>query len=310
MKNLKSYIGLVCACALAVSCNDILDTSPTNILTNEAVWSNKDAIDAYLGDLYNAMQVEDLEYHVGTEAQYPSQLTDEATRSYTWGNSNNQLIPEGIFGWWGYNQIRDINTFIENINSAAVLHADQRKIYEAEARFCRAMNYFAMVKRYGGVPLVTVAQQFDGQDIQTLRLPRSKEYEIYDFIKVECQAIEDILPETRTANEHYRATRYAAYALECRAMLYAASEAKYGNVQLDGLVGIPADKATCSKTRTHDCLARCFILSVRGKAALLRCEKASSNPTEPSLRPVRLTTSTRTRTSLLLAKTEHSHPPM
>ncbi|WP_025815543.1 hypothetical protein [Hoylesella shahii] len=32
-------------------------------------------------------------------------------------------------------------------------------------------------------------------------------------------------------------------ALECRAMLYAATEAKYGNVQLDGLVGIPADKA-------------------------------------------------------------------
>ncbi len=52
-----------------------------------------------------------------------------------------------------------------------------------------------------------------------------------------------MLPEERVDNEKYRATRYAVNALECRAMLYAATEAKYGNVQLDGLVGIPADKA-------------------------------------------------------------------
>ena len=51
------------------------------------------------------------------------------------------------------------------------------------------------------------------------------------------------LPESRGNSERYRATKWAAYALECRAMLYAASEAKYGNVQLNGLVGIDANKA-------------------------------------------------------------------
>lgn len=243
MKNLKSYICLLCTAALVFSCNDILETSSTKILTNEKVWSSKDAIDAYLGQLYDEMQVEDFEYQPGTDGQYLSTLTDEAVRAYTWGSANQQLIPEGIYGWWGYVQIRNINLFLESIGTASMLTESQRKMYEAEARFCRAFGYFAMVKRYGGVPLVTKVQRLEGVDVETLRLPRNKEYEIYDFIKAECQAIENMLPEERVDNEKYRATRYAVNALECRAMLYAATEAKYGNVQLDGLVGIPADKA-------------------------------------------------------------------
>lgn len=243
MKNLKSYICLLCTAALVFSCNDILETSSTKILTNEKVWSSKDAIDAYLGQLYDEMQVEDFEYQPGTDGQYLSTLTDEAVRAYTWGSANQQLIPEGIYGWWGYVQIRNINLFLESIGTASMLTENQRKMYEAEARFCRAFGYFAMVKRYGGIPLVTKVQRLEGVDVETLRLPRNKEYEIYDFIKAECQAIESLLPEKRTDNEQYRATRYAVNALECRAMLYAATEAKYGNVQLDGLVGIPADKA-------------------------------------------------------------------
>ena len=243
MKLLKSYIGLICIVSLTISCNNILDTTPTNLLTDPDVWRSKDAIDAYVGKLYDEMQVEDLEYQLVSEGQYLSEFTDEAVRSYTWGGANQQLIPEGIFGWWGYQQIRNINTFLSKVNSAEVLSAEQRKVYEAEARFCRAMDYFAMVKRYGGVPLVKEAQEFKNGDVKTLCLPRNKEYEVYDFIKSECQAIEALLPESRRADEQYRATRYAAYALECRAMLYAASEAKYGNVQLDELIGIPASKA-------------------------------------------------------------------
>ena len=145
MKNLKSYICLLCTAALVFSCNDILETSSTKILTNEKVWSSKDAIDAYLGQLYDEMQVEDFEYQPGTDGQYLSTLTDEAVRAYTWGSANQQLIPEGIYGWWGYVQIRNINLFLESIGTASMLTENQRKMYEAEARFCRAFGYFAMV---------------------------------------------------------------------------------------------------------------------------------------------------------------------
>ena len=51
------------------------------------------------------------------------------------------------------------------------------------------------------------------------------------------------LPETRESVERTRATRYAAYALQSRAALYAASIAKYGKVQLNGIVGVNSDDA-------------------------------------------------------------------
>lgn len=243
MKRMKLYIGITCMLLLTSSCNNTLDTTPTNILTDATVWSSKEAIDAYLGTLYDQMQVDDIDYTVGTEAQYPSQLTDEAIRSYSWGSANNELIPEGVFGWWGYSQVRNANSFIERVKNATALSAEDRKAYEAEARFCRAMDYFAMVKRYGGIPLITVEQEYDDTNLDELQMPRNQEYEIYDYIRSECEAIAEMLPEARSANEQYRVTRYAVYALECRAMLYAASIAKYGNVQLDGLIGISSDKA-------------------------------------------------------------------
>ena len=78
MKLLKSYIGLICIVSLTISCNNILDTTPTNLLTDPDVWRSKDAIDAYVGKLYDEMQVEDLEYQLVSEGQYLSEFTDEA----------------------------------------------------------------------------------------------------------------------------------------------------------------------------------------------------------------------------------------
>jgi hypothetical protein len=67
--------------------------------------------------------------------------------------------------------------------------------------------------------------------------------DIYDFIVNECQAISEILPETRPESEKYRANKGAALALCSRAALYAASIAKYGTVQLNGVVGIDQSEA-------------------------------------------------------------------
>ena len=72
---------------------------------------------------------------------------------------------------------------------------------------------------------------------------RDKEKEIYDFIISECDLCCSDLPEKNTDADLGRATRFAALSLKCRAALYAASIAEFGTVQLDGLVGIPADDA-------------------------------------------------------------------
>jgi hypothetical protein len=136
--------------------------------------------------------------------------------------------------------IEGIDTYSEKLTDA------QKEAYKAEFRFIRAYNYFELVKRMGGVPLITnqLIYDFSG-DPSKLQLPRAKESEVYEFIADEMDAIKDQLGN---AGSQTRANKYTALALKSRAMLYAASLAKYNNLipvpitTKGGEVGIPADK--------------------------------------------------------------------
>ena len=109
-----------------------------------------------------------------------------------------------------------------------------------EAHFIRAYCYFAMVKRYGGVPILREPQEYVG-DIESLKVPRDTEKACYDFIAEDLDEAFRLLPDNEEILGKGRATKYAALALKSRAMLYAGSIARYGTVDLNGLVGI--DKA-------------------------------------------------------------------
>lgn len=264
---MKKYIYYLLISSLAIilsNCTDILDTTPRNLLTDVAVWSSPDAIQAYMAQLYDKIPSDDLGYTVIDEAGFPSQVTDEAVRSYTWGNINNPLIPDNGFSWWEYGFVREANIFIEKIKTAPI-DEDEKRIYEAEARFVRAFYYFGMVKRYGGVPLLTQAQEYTGGNVEDLWVPRNTEKEIYDFICTEIDAIVSVLPESWDNNNRFRATRYSAYALKSRAMLYAASIAAYGRVELGGLVGIPSSDKTFY---WKECVSACEAIMNSGQFAL------------------------------------------
>ena len=113
----------------------------------------------------------------------------------------------------------------------------------AEARFLRAFNYFAMVKRYGAVPLITVLQNMDDPK-EELYVKRTPEKDVYDFILSEMDDIinNNYLPDVADSKTG-RPTKYVALALKSRAALYAGSIAQFGKVQLEGLLGIPSSEA-------------------------------------------------------------------
>lgn len=100
-----------------------------------------------------------------------------------------------------------------------------------------------MVKRYGGVPLILKAQQLSDSP-EELYPKRATEEAVYQFILDEMNDIIDnrLLPDAYGAADLGRPTLYAAAALKSRAAMYAGSIASWGTVQIDGLVGIPADK--------------------------------------------------------------------
>ncbi|WP_316834168.1 RagB/SusD family nutrient uptake outer membrane protein [Pedobacter nutrimenti] len=251
MKKILLYSMFLALLTSVPSCKKDLNREPKNLVSESVAYGSLTGIEALTATLYNDMEVEDLDYIVGSEGGYTSTTTDEALRSYSWGVQNDPVIGNWFGVDWtnpntgAYVKIRRVNDFIEKVPTApATLSDEVRKRFVAEGRFIRAFNYFTLVKRYGGVPLVTKVQQFTpGGDVTKLGIARAKEQEVYDFIATELdEAIAD-LPETYSGSNAYRVTRYAALALKCRAMLYAASSAKYATLQINGLVGIPASLA-------------------------------------------------------------------
>ena len=143
--------------------------------------------------------------------------------------------------YWAYTAIRQINEFIEGVNSSKFEQAyKDQKI--SEARFLRGFIYFQMVKRFGGIPLITKVLSLDSPK-EELYPARNKEAEVYDFIGKEMDEIAALLPASYTGGDYSIPTKFAAYALKSRAMLYAGSIAKFGSIALNGVLGIPAADA-------------------------------------------------------------------
>ena len=244
MKNLK-YLLLIFILSFT-GCEDVLDLEPLDIISDAVVWEDPQLIDAYLADLYYRTDFIELRGNLNEQTSFAmiASMGGEG-RSFgahhqSYQASTNVLTSAGVvdeLDYWNYNAIRDVNYFIQKIKDAP-LSDDLIAQRTAEARFLRAYMYFQMVIRFGGVPIITIPQDANAAR-EDIFVPRNSEKEVYDFIIEETDAISDILPPTYGAEDKGRPTQWAALALKSRAALYAASIAKYGQVQLDGLLGFP-----------------------------------------------------------------------
>jgi starch-binding outer membrane protein, SusD/RagB family len=235
MKNKFLYIIAVLSFGLIFnSCEKRLDISPLNLLRTDQVFASEDAVVAYLSSLYNNMQKEDFSYQT---ASYLGNCTDESISNF---GTQSQNIGDGTnAGAWSYSNVRYVNDLISKIPTSGISAVSKTTVL-GEAYFIRAYYYFTMVKRYGGVPIVKQVLTYTGSNLASLQVPRNKEQEVYDFIASDLDSAALLLPAT---NVQGRATKGAAQALKSRAMLYAASSARYGTVQLNGILGIPATEA-------------------------------------------------------------------
>jgi hypothetical protein len=217
------------------SCNDSrLDILPIDILTDYQVFKSEAGTTAYLVSLYN--QIPNDGFNFMGWGNNLADFSDEAV-----GNSFvEQNIPDGTsLGWWGYNNIRNVNYFIQRLPTADISDSKKNTLL-SEAKFIRAFYYFGLVKRYGGVPIIKRVQNFTGSNIADLQVPRNTEKEVWDFIATDLDSAIAVLPETSNPGV---ANKYVALALKCRAMLYAASVAKYGSLMLSGIDGISSSEA-------------------------------------------------------------------
>lgn len=246
MKKIIAITSIALATSFAGCLKDdaFLNKQPTDLFSEEQMWSDPGLALSLLGNLYNRYSdietIKDWKSMVNLNDAFPSQNGE-------YGRVQNSEWGYGDWGIWDYGYIRDMNLFIKKCTAAEKLKETDRTRLTAEARFLRASYYFELVKRMGGVPIILEPEQYNfNGDPSYLQHPRAKESEVYDFVISEAEAIKELVPTN--AGEKSRATKGAVIALQARAALYAASIAKYGvntpQVSLPGLeVSIPAEKA-------------------------------------------------------------------
>ena len=247
MKTSIQYILIIIGTFTLTGCEDYLEKEPQDILLDDQVWSDPELATSVLANLYSRLQP-----FAGLEDSW-ADVTDTGLAMWSgqpiqqWRNER-QNFPNDFRGQWRYGLIRDIQIFLENVQASENFTEEDKSNLLAEGRFIRAYVYFQHVRSMGGVPLVLKSYTYEGADSVTeMQIPRSTEEAMYDFIATELDEIKDQLPQSGESKT--RANRWMALALKSRAMLYAASLAKYNNLMTSpiktpgGEVGIPASRA-------------------------------------------------------------------
>ena len=247
MKTWKNILMCAALCSAFTGCVD-LDIPPKNILTNEDIY-NEGGITAYMAGLYNHLPMEDFNMgDDGGRGGFFNWLSDKTTLGSTGEYANNVCGNSCVYGdkgYWkpAYQIIRQANVLIQDLPNYSHLSGYQEWI--AEARFIRAYTYYALVKRYGGVPLLKEPQPI-AEDASQLYIARNSHEKCVDFI---LEDLDYAIANMGTSKIRGRANKYVAAALKARVALYAGSVARYGQlynyIGESGtmLTGIPAARA-------------------------------------------------------------------
>lgn len=220
---------------LFLSCDrDFLSKAPVDIISEDLLFSDLAAYETHIAYLYNQAPFTDEFY---STYNYLPFFTNEMVNNSTGQRDNNPVNPR-FLEWWveGYRYIRNLNILLNGIDASDIfvdqINKDNAK---GELLFLRAFAYYNLAIRYGGVPIVTEVLEVSG-NIEDLYQERASENEIWEFIRDEMMgAIRLMNPEKAT---QYRFSYYNANAFMSQAMLFPAAVGKYGQIQLNGLLGI------------------------------------------------------------------------
>ena len=251
MKSLKNKILVTSIILLLSGCYDPFDLTRNDIISDDVVFDNPNLTDAFLFDLYDRAQ-----FHIksGNGNLNMGLISSYGGESRNYGVSwqipytqvvdvdyNENGLQGKVLDYYDYALIRECNQMITKLPQSKNLTEYFIDSRVAEARFIRAHVYFEMVKRFGGIPLITDVVPIQGNYDEIYR-ERNSEKEIYDFISSEMDDISEVLPAF--AIEEGRITKWTALALKSRALLYAGSIANFGSEQLNGLLGFPSSEAS------------------------------------------------------------------
>ena len=221
------FIFIAAAAAALLSCNQVLDLTPTDRVSAKTMWETTRNARYSVNYLYSYIW----DFNAApTTAGLTEALTDEL--KYTSYNFNAMAyVPSYLayfestvtaqtidvyLGMWGslYVAIREANEALSYLDAYGQMDAADKTRLEAEIRFLRAYFYFELIKRYKDVILY-------GKDLTAITKDKavSSEAEGWDMVQTDLAFAAANLPAAAQAEG--RINKGMALALTTRAMLYA-----------------------------------------------------------------------------------------
>ena len=188
MKKLKISLLYLAVLCISISCKkDFLDRSATNSIPEDNIFNDPALIQLFVNNMYADVPNFDHDLY--------DNITDES-RNW-WGGAHRNVVQGQWFpdnnpmDYWAYTQVRKTNVFLSKVDNS-VLKEDEKASLKGQVKFLRAMLYFNMVKRYGGVPLIVEPQQLS----DSLFVKRETTDACFEFIIKELQEATTLLPDT------------------------------------------------------------------------------------------------------------------
>jgi hypothetical protein len=227
---------------MSSGCKKYLNTEPVNMLSTEMVLTNKSAFQAHLAVIYTKMYFERFSVYMDINTNQLVNCVSGQNATLDAGSTFTDNTQE-INDVWArcYSVLRDLNILIKEWPKQTAFKGTEADNVLGELKFLRAYTYFKLVRGYGGVPLVTDPMEIPASgDVTELQKPRANEVDVWDFIQTEMTAAINLMS---TVNDPYRINKWSGLALKSRAMMYAGSVARYSQIQLSGILGVPAADA-------------------------------------------------------------------
>jgi hypothetical protein len=233
MKKIHNILLLVILLSFE-SC-DFLYYDEVSYLTEEDVFNEFDRTKMFLANIYSQMPSDFMSIGGALRASGTDEAihVDPFSSIHTFNDGSWSSITTIDDKWYSmYSGIYNVNMFLRDTKDQMwediKWNEDYQELmaqfyyYPFEARYLRAYFYFELMKRYGGVPIVT--QIMTPEEVNNIE--RASTEDVVNFIVSECDTLIAHLPVTYKSlpqEETGRVTKGAAMALKARVLLYFAS---------------------------------------------------------------------------------------
>lgn len=235
MKNMVYALIAITLMIITSSCEkmmgDFLDKAPGIDVTEDTIFSSLTEAETFLASVYEYGIHSNLPFGganstVNNSYALTASATDEAESCAQWYEAQKwntaSVSPDNTDDTrWGtrWQAIRKITIFLDRIEDVPDAEASYIENLKGEVKFIRALNYFEMLKRYGGVPVIDHRILLS----EDLNIPRRSVESVVNFILKDSEDAIAVLPSTYPSSLRGRITKGAALALKARTLLYAAS---------------------------------------------------------------------------------------